>query len=183
MKKIIPIIVFILLLLLASPAIAEEAAKETEQAGVVLSNLDLIVAAIVGLLTLFGAISWVDAWIKRKAGDVPFKLWELAKGVVIDSYQVFEEELKKAKEDGVVTKQEIEDAWDKTRKVAKENLIKAAKQNGVPLLQEAVPALVEKAISYLRKEKAEVAAVEAESNRIKAEAEAVDAENAVAEKE
>ena len=139
------------LIALSGYCFAAEAPTE-ESAGFLVNNLEVIVSAIVAILTAFGIFTKVEASIQRKLGEDKFKIWEMSKGVVTDVYHDYVREIKKNKEDGKLTADEAKEARNKAISLLKEK----AKEEGIDAIKvlgkSAFPALIEKAVNYLKKD-------------------------------
>ena len=139
------------LIALSGYCFAAEAPAE-ESAGFVVSNLEVIISAIVTILTAFGVWTKIETRIQRKLGENKFKIWEISKGVVADVYHDYVKEIKKSREDGKLTVGEAKEARNKAISLLKEK----AKEGGIDAIkimgEAAFPALIEKAVNYLKKD-------------------------------
>jgi hypothetical protein len=142
--------------------LAEEAAKVAEKAAEAAApaapvvaeaswlsgNMELIVGAVVAILTAFGLWDKLSAKAKDLVGEKNMKIWEIVKGAVTETYTDYVREIKKGKADGKLTADEAKEA----RKRATEKAIAAAKENGITIASHLLPTLIEKAVNYMKKD-------------------------------
>jgi hypothetical protein len=108
----------------------------------------MLVGVVVAILSIFGVWKKLDEKAIKVLSEKNAKIWEIAKGSVAETYQEYVQEIKKGKEDGKLTPEEAK----KARGMAKDKMVAAAKENGVELATIAIPALIEKAVNFLKKD-------------------------------
>lgn len=149
MKQIITIIA---VLLICGTALGQE---NTEEVNIAMSNIDIIIGVIIAILTAFGIWDKLDEYVDQKTTKEMHKLYSMAKSAVIESYDKYEEEMIKARKDGIVTKKEFDEAWLETKKEAIDKFKKFIKEEGINVASSIIPELIEKAVDYFKSKKIE----------------------------
>ena len=132
----------------AVPAAVAAAAPAVAEASWLSGNMEMIVGAVVAILSAFGLWNKLGDRATKLLGEKNVKIWEIVKGAVTETYTEYVREIKKGKADGKLTADEAKEA----RKKAKDKAIASAKANGVEIASHLLPTLIEKAVNFMKKD-------------------------------
>ena len=117
------------------------------------NHFDTVVWAVISLLGLFGIPTLIKKLWTSKLG-LSADSFEIVKSSVAEVMNEYVNDLKAKNVDGKLTKEQVVAAT----KQAKDKALAKAKAVGIPLAEEIIPSLIEKALGSLKKDQANPAA-------------------------